>query len=91
MNIGQIIKVIWVQFNILGQIIDENDDSKVTYTQLWEDCSVTCGTGTQWTQNICDLEKSLGEKGLWGEPGCPNSRERTYRECHMPSCDKSMQ
>jgi len=68
-----------ILYRIPGQIVDEDDDSDVTYTQLWEDCSVTCGSGTQWTRNICT--------GVWGEPGCPNSRERTYRECHMPACD----
>ena len=28
--------------------------------------------------------------GLWGHPGCPNSKERTYRECKMPDCDKGI-
>ena len=44
---------------------------------------MTCGTGTQWTRNIC-------KTGVWGEPGCPNTSERTYRECHMPACDKGI-
>lgn len=49
---------------------------------------MNCGTGTQYTTNICNL---VGDgTGLWGDPGCPNSKERTYRECRMPDCDKGI-
>ena len=56
----------------------------MTYSNLFSTCTVTCGSGTQYTTNICKHESGLG---TWGDPGCPNSSERTYRECHMPACD----
>ena len=60
----------------------------MTYTNLFNDCSVKCGTGTQYTTNICNLVTD--GTGLWGHSGCPNSKERTYRECKMPDCDKGI-
>ena len=47
-------------------------------------CSVTCGVGFRYCDNVCI-------NGIFGEAGCPIDRAKTTQSCNIQDCQEEIE